>query len=129
MCFGGNGHTVNISYANTKTHIINEQITSCKKDDQILPALVYSDGTMMYYLNGKLHNTNGPAAIYPDGTMMYYLNNKLHNTNGPAAIYPDGSVMYYINGICRNNNPLNTYYKYNTKKYSPLFPTLSIVRF
>lgn len=129
MCFGGYGHSVNISYTNTKLHMINDRLTSCTLNQHVLPAIVYSDGTTMYYLDGKLHNTKGPAAIYPDGTTMYYVNGELHNTNGPAAIYPDGTRMYYINGVCRNNNPLNTIYKYTTNKYNPLFPTLSPVRF
>lgn len=129
MCFGMHGHTVSVSYANTKQHMIGIQLTSCTLGNQTLPAVVYSDGTRMYYLDGKLHNTNGPAMVYPDGTRMYYVNGQLHNTNGPAAIYSNGTIMYYVNGVCRNNNPLNTIYKYKTNSYNPLFPTLALVRF
>lgn len=37
---------------------------------------VYSDGDQLWYLNGKLHRTDGPAAIYSDGSQLWYLNGK-----------------------------------------------------
>tara|TARA_B100000029_G_C16814082_1_gene681579 strand:- start:149 stop:409 length:261 start_codon:yes stop_codon:yes gene_type:complete len=35
----------------------------------------------------------------PDGTIVYYLDNKLHNHDGPAIIHPDGKKEYYLFGI------------------------------
>ena len=35
----------------------------------------------------------------PDGTVVYYLDNKLHNHDGPAIIHPDGKKEYYLFGI------------------------------
>ena len=35
----------------------------------------------------------------PDGTVVYYLNNKLHNHEGPAIIHPNGKKEYYLFGI------------------------------
>ena len=61
------------------------------------PAVIWSDGTKRFYLNGKLHNENGPAIIYSDGAKYFYLNGKLHNENGPAIIRPDGSKEFYLN--------------------------------
>ena len=33
-----------------------------------------------------------------DGDTYYYLNNKIHNTEGPAVIKKDGAKLYYIQG-------------------------------
>ncbi len=44
------------------------------------PAIMYADGTIEYYKNGKLHRDNDingnmqPACIYPDGTSEYFKN-------------------------------------------------------
>ena len=54
----------------------------------------YNSGELEYerwYLNGKLHRTDGPASIsyYESGEPRYeawWLNNKLHRTDGPAYI-------------------------------------------
>ena len=34
----------------------------------------------------------------PDGTIMYYLNGKLHNWEEPAVIRPDGKKEYWLFG-------------------------------
>ncbi len=62
-----------------------------------------------YYLNNKLHRTDGPAYIlyYENGNIKaeyYYLNSNYHRTNGPAKIY------YYDNG-----NIKSKYYYFNDK--------------
>jgi antitoxin component YwqK of YwqJK toxin-antitoxin module len=40
----------------------------------------------------------------PDGTVIFYRNGKIHNTEGPAIINPDGSEEYYINGMHHTKN-------------------------
>ena len=37
----------------------------------------------------------------PDGTVVYYLNNKLHNHDGPAIIHPNGKkrILFIWFGI------------------------------
>ena len=52
-----------------------------------------------YWLNGRLHRTDGPAVICyrPDGSVRleeYWLDDQQHRTDGPAIIWyrPDGSV-------------------------------------
>jgi len=57
-------------------------------------------GTKHWYLNGKLHRTDGPAIEYTSGTKHWYLNGKLHRTDGPAIEYTDGHKRWYINGKC-----------------------------
>jgi len=46
----------------------------------------YEDGTKSWYLNDKLHRTDGPAVEYANGTKRWYLNDKLHRTDGPAVV-------------------------------------------
>ena len=62
------------------------------------PAVVRADGTKSWYLNGKLHRTDGPAVVWADGTKGWYLNGRPHRTDGPAAVYPNGTKHWYLNG-------------------------------
>jgi len=67
--------------------------------DNDLPAVKWSDGSKMWYQNGKLHRPekDGPAVIekIPGGIIYkkWYIDGKLHRINGPAIIiiYNDGS--------------------------------------
>jgi len=56
------------------------------------------DGIERWYLNGRLHRTDGPAIVDPDGSQWWYENGKLHRTDGPAIIFPNGSGSWYLNG-------------------------------
>ena len=56
------------------------------------------DGKECWYLNDKLHRTDGPAITYSDGSHFWYLNGKRHRTDGPAIVYSDGSQYWYLNG-------------------------------
>ena len=49
--------------------------------------------------NGQLHRDNGPAVIYPDGTQLWYRNGKRHRDDGPSAVYPDGTQYWHRNGF------------------------------
>ena len=57
---------------------------------------VNRDGT--YILEGKRHCLDGPAVVFPDGTKMWYLNNKRHRVDGPAIEWADGRKEYFIEG-------------------------------
>jgi hypothetical protein len=46
--------------------------------------VVSYEETVIYLLDGKIHNKEGPAVIYPDGTREWWINGKRHNINGPA---------------------------------------------
>jgi len=37
--------------------------------------------------NNRHHRLNGPARIWGDGTFEWYLNGRLHRSNGPAIGY------------------------------------------
>jgi hypothetical protein len=55
------------------------------------------DGTKRWYLNGKLHRTDGPAIEYASGSKEWYLNDRLHRTDGPAIERADGSKEWFLN--------------------------------
>ena len=56
------------------------------------------DENECWYLNGKLHRTDGPAVIRSDGCQKWYLNGNLHRTDGPAVTWSNGSQKWYLNG-------------------------------
>ena len=61
------------------------------------PAKEWSDGDKFWYLNGQLHRTDGPAVEYTNGTKFWYLNGQRHRTDGPAFEYVDGTKFWYLN--------------------------------
>jgi hypothetical protein len=56
-----------------------------------------SEGTKYWFLNDKLHRTDGPAIEYATGDKLWYLNDQLHRTDGPAIEYADGDKVWYLN--------------------------------
>jgi hypothetical protein len=63
------------------------------------PAVEYSNGGKAWYLNGELHRTDGPAIERADGTKGWWLNDELHRVDGPAIEYANGTKVWYLNGI------------------------------
>ena len=49
----------------------------------------YPDGTKYWYLNGKLHRTDGPAIEYADGTKSWYLNGEVQRSEKPSDKNPE----------------------------------------
>ena len=68
--------------------IIEEQST-CEID---------ANGTKRWYLDDKLHRTDGPAVECADGSKFWYLNGKRHRTDGPSAEWESGRTFWYLNG-------------------------------
>ena len=56
------------------------------------------NGDIRWFLNGKLHRTDGPAVEYSDGTKSWFINGKLHREDGPAIELSNGGKSWYING-------------------------------
>ena len=59
---------------------------------------IYDNGDKCWYLNGKLHRTDGPAIERADDSKYWYLNGEFHRTDGPAMEFANGSKHWYING-------------------------------
>ena len=59
---------------------------------------VSSDGTRVWFLNGKLHREDGPAIECTNGANNWFLNGKRHREDGPAIEYDSGHKYWYING-------------------------------
>jgi hypothetical protein len=55
-------------------------------------------GDIKWYLNGKLHRTEGPAIECTNGTKAWYLNGKRHREDGPAVEYANGDKEWFLNG-------------------------------
>ena len=50
-----------------------------------------------YNKDKQLHRTDGPAVEYSVGTKVWYLNGKSHRTDGPAIEYADGTKVWLLN--------------------------------
>ena len=64
------------------------------------------DGTILWYLNGLLHRTDGPAIETPGGLRSWYLNGERHREDGPAIEWADGTKEWWLNGkLHRKDGP------------------------
>ena len=77
------------------------------------PAIIYTDGTVLYYQNGYPHRTDGPAVIYANGTVAYWVNGERHRTDGPAIVNVDGTVEYWVNDKQLSEEEFNQAYGRN----------------
>ena len=61
--------------------------------------VVDARGTRRYYdKDDQLHRTDGPAVLWADGTKLWYQNGLRHRTDGAAVEWPSGNKVWYING-------------------------------
>lgn len=64
--------------------------------------IIGKNGTVEFRIGGptgKLHNTHGPAVIHTDGSEEYYVNGNLHRLDGPAVKWKNGDFAYYKDGV------------------------------
>jgi len=93
----------NCSVTETKIHFYN---SAGEKHNQYGPAVIKSDGTLKWYLNGKCHRLNGPARIRNDGAQEWWNNGQQHRDDGPAIECADGRKEWWRNGfIHREDGP------------------------
>ena len=61
-----------------------------------------SDGTFEGKIwkneKGYFHREDGPTVEYSNGTRIWYKNGKLHREDGPTVIWGNGVHEYYLNG-------------------------------
>jgi len=48
--------------------------------------------------DGVIHSDSGPAIIYNDGSVVYFKNGLKHNAKGPAVVWADGSKEWWFGG-------------------------------
>ena len=72
------------------------------KDDKLHredgPAIEYANGSKCWFINDKRHREDGPAIELANGNKHWYTNDKLHREDGPAIEYADGDKHWYTNG-------------------------------
>jgi len=61
--------------------------------------LVYENGDVEWYKNGRRHRTNGPAIEWRDGTRKWYRDGELHREDGPAIVYRNGVEQWFLKGV------------------------------
>jgi hypothetical protein len=76
-------------------HYFNEKEQTHREDG---PAVEWSDGTKLWFKEGKYHRLDGPACEYHDGTKFWSKEGKYHREDGPAVQNKNGSNFWYKNG-------------------------------
>lgn len=60
---------------------------------------VDTNGCIKYFKGMVFHRENGPAVIYPNGSQLWYVNGLMHREEGPALVDKmTGYNEYYIDG-------------------------------
>ena len=62
------------------------------------PAVVWCDGDLEWFHNGKRHRIGSPAVIWRSGSKEWWINGLLHRDVGPAVIWRSGSNEWWQNG-------------------------------
>lgn len=52
-------------------------------------------GIAWYNKKDQLHRLDGPAVEYTDGSKVWYVEHKLHRLDGPAAEYASGDKYWF----------------------------------
>jgi len=66
-------------------------------------------GHQVWYLNGKLHCSNGPAIIYADGSTQYYIDGQLHREDGPAIEWASGIKRWFLQDVEYSEEDFNNH--------------------
>ena len=76
-----------------------------REDD--LPAVIYEDGTQMWYKNGNLHRDGDLPTLITNGSQHFYKHGRCHRDGDlPAIIYADGYQSWYKDGKYIKSMPL-----------------------
>ncbi len=62
------------------------------------PAIEYSSGDKVWYINGRHHRIDGPAIEWSNGDKSWYLSGKRHREDGPAIECKTGYKAWYLDG-------------------------------
>ena len=86
-------YTVKVDDYGTKRWYLNDKL---HRTDG--PACKDADGSKRWFLDGKRHRIDGPAVERANGTKAWYLDGKLHRVDGPAIEHSDGTKAWYLDG-------------------------------
>ena len=69
--------------------------------DNLLPSVVLTDGTIMWYVNNKRHREELPAVIRYNATREWWFDDEIHRQNieQPSIMRANIGVSYYIRGV------------------------------
>lgn len=69
------------------------------------PAIIYRNGTEMWYIDGELHRADDePAIIKLNGFQAWYQNGQRHRKIGPAVVTELGDQHWYKYGVHHRKN-------------------------
>lgn len=78
-----------------------------KKPLDNIRIIIAKNGEINRYRNELLHSDNdSPAIIYQNGTKIWYKNGYIHRDNGPAIICSDGRKEWWKNGLRHRDDNL-----------------------
>jgi hypothetical protein len=70
------------------------------------PAVERTDGTLMWYIKGKLHRADGPAILKKNGDEFWYTDDALHRLRSAAIVLKNGAKQWWKKGkFVKTNNP------------------------
>ncbi len=97
-----------VDESGTQFWIYNNKIHRDEVDEngEKLPAVVYKNGTKLWYRHGLKHRSDDkPAAEYPNGDKFWWIDGVLHrityagDKQNPAIIKSDGYRAWYVEGL------------------------------
>lgn len=97
---------------NLRTYLDGKLHSYEAKDESFArPAVIYTNGSKVWYQNGKCHRDNDlPASISANGDQYWYQNGKRHRDNDlPAIIKANGDQYWYQNGELHRDKVDNSY--------------------
>jgi hypothetical protein len=71
------------------------------------PAVEYTNGNRIWYIDGKRHKTDGPAMVFADGSREWYVNGEPHRVDGPAMEHASGHKSWCIDGTFLTSREFN----------------------
>jgi hypothetical protein len=90
-------------------------LTEDGKKHRIYGPAVIGDGYVMYFVNDKLHRTDGPAFESDSGYFEYAIDGVTHKEDGPAKFCQEKDrYEYWINGVLHRDGGPAIYYPKST---------------
>lgn len=83
--------------------------------DGLPDKIVDQNGTVKYYLDGRLHRMDGPALEYKNGRKEWYHHGKMHREDGPAIETVTYKAWFIDGKLHRVDGPAVEYESGNKK--------------